>query len=83
MAAGEPSWPVTELSQGEPEFRAAMAEAGKSRHGLVWYRHGVGFGHSANFARNVDWCAAWDSVLNDGFSDIRFRVLNALNVQEI
>ena len=70
--------PIMELSQGEPEFRAAVEKARKSHFGLVSYKHGVGFGHG-DAVFDVDWAEHWSGCRFIGFIDVRSFILDRLN----
>jgi len=69
---------ISRLSAGEPSLLEAVAAAKRMQPpGLVYYRHGVGFGASRGVVYGVDWASTTQFCLS--FSVVRADILLQLN----
>lgn len=71
---------ITKLTEGRSGFSRALREANQHGHlGLIFYKHGEGFGSSVRTAYGTDWCSLAQAADCFRYELVRRAILAELN----
>ena len=73
---------ITKLTEGKSGFLRALREANQHGHlGLIFYKHGEGFGSSLRTAYGTDWCSLTQAADCFRYALVRRAILAELNAE--
>ena len=73
---------IAKLTDGKSGFLRALREANQHGHlGLIFYKHGEGFGSSLRTATGTDWCSLAQAADCFRYALVRRDILAELNAE--